>query len=146
MCRRNRGGVGHLLATSFDAGAELPLSLAGAAPNSTGYWIYIKGGSFEVLTPPTSWRCRRARRAPAVLPGWHDYSVTAWEGGAGGCALAIFVHALLREGVGQYALCLAAASRATSTVATMATTPAISGLGRRVWAKKKSCMFGVSYF
>ena len=132
---RDQGGVGRLLAMPFDAGTELPLSLAGATPGLTCETWSTSRGALRCLPPPTSWRCavdpERARRL-ASRPlgarrlgrwGWAAARSSDWcspcsEGGRGSKLCAGRLHAVQ-----------------TSTVAKVA---AIVGLGRRVRAWKKS--------
>ena len=74
--------MGPLLATSFDAGTELPLLLAGATAGFTRHLVYVKGGLLEVITPLNLLALPLSPSAPAVLPaGLSERG--AWAGGGG---------------------------------------------------------------
>ena len=64
--------MGHLLATPFDAGAELPLSLAGAAPSLTGARAGLglyQGEWLRCAHSPIFLALPSSLCAPVVLPG-----------------------------------------------------------------------------
>ena len=108
---RDQGGVGRLLAMPFDAGTELPLSLAGATPGLTCETWSTSRGALRCLPPPTSWRCavdpERARRLASRPLG----ARRPGQVGVGGGALAILVLAVLRGRAGHVAEGETAAAR-----------------------------------
>ena len=65
---RDQGGVGRLLAMPFDAGTELPLSLAGATPGLTCETWSTSRGALRCLPPRPPGAAPSIPSAPAVLP------------------------------------------------------------------------------